>query len=98
MCFGPRQQWCLSANDDLLNTCDPRHKFWLISFYPFTISYSFIFFISIHCKKTNSAAGLLLVLVLSCCRSSCSSGIEFSIKVELEPNGTGTVWSACGRG
>ena len=63
--------------------------------------YSHFFLVLFHCKKKkkkNSAAGLLLVLVLSGCRSSFSSGIEFSIKVEFEPNGTGTVWSASGRG
>ena len=67
--------------------------------FPFIILQSFFLsFISLLKKKKNSVAGLLLVLVLSCCRSSFSSGIEFSIKVEFEPNGTGTVWSASGRG
>ena len=66
--------------------------------FPFIILQSFFLsFISLL-KKKNSVARLLLVLVLSCCRSSFSSGIEFSIKVEFEPNGTGTVWSASGRG
>ena len=46
------QGWCLSANDDLMNTCDPHHKSWCISFcIHFTVSLfcfssHFIFFLS----------------------------------------------------
>ena len=60
--------------------------------------YCQFFLVHFTIKKKNSAAGLLLVLILSCYRSSFSSRIKFSIELEFEPNGTGTVWSACGKG
>ena len=40
--------WCLSANDDLLNTCDPHHKFWLyIYIYIFSV-FSVFNFVSFY--------------------------------------------------
>ena len=53
------------------------------SFYLFTVS--FVLFVHfIYKKKKKSVAGLLLVLVLSCCKSSFSSGLELeSIPVGL---------------
>ena len=46
--------WCLSASEELWNTCDPHRKFWWISFI-FHCHFLFSFYKK---KKKNSVAGL----------------------------------------
>ena len=50
--------WCLSANDDILNTCDPHYLTIL-----FSITLSVFFLVSFHCQKKKSRIVSLLYCV-----------------------------------
>ena len=62
------------------------------------ILFHFILFLSNFTPFGRVVLFLASCLLGSCCRRLVPVGSRFLIKVEFEPNGTGTVRSACGRG